>query len=446
MLYYVWRCLACITAVSSGLTIADAGEFKHLQTTHEYGRATFHLEYVGEVKSGDLSRLRLLIETLKTKKADTPEPYLDGEIELLLDSPGGSFEEGIALANFVADNKFKTAVQSGSRCFSACGFIFLAGQQEGPEQTQGRPHRSLHPGGSLGLHAPYLELEDQAYEKAVVEEAYGVAVRHIAKVVGISKKLNLDPDLLPHFLAKTKGEFYLIDTVEKAARFRISVPIQKGGKIRTITPPMAKNYCSYMMARIDRRFVSEESAQYPEIINKPLSFKDDVKAQITKTIHQTRTFKKKIGAPVAETAILIPMYVEYNDGSYLVTICAAEFHFEPERTGPSFSACTITVSGGESTGRGPAYPEVGWIFKESWSQYLRHRTAVERGSDYNLCKQDLVTDQLYTFHESSNVTFSDALFAAPDTPLDQLQSTLLAYQASAPIAPELRSIRAKDKR
>ena len=47
---------------------------------------------------------------------------------LVLDSPGGSVLEGVAIAETVFDRKIKTYIRKNQICASACAFIFLSGE------------------------------------------------------------------------------------------------------------------------------------------------------------------------------------------------------------------------------------------------------------------------------------------------------------------------------
>lgn len=66
---------------------------------------------------------------------------------LALHSEGGDVTAALLVAQEVANRKLDTIIASGTRCFSACAFIFLAGE-----------HRLVH--GALGVHQIYGEEPD----------------------------------------------------------------------------------------------------------------------------------------------------------------------------------------------------------------------------------------------------------------------------------------------
>lgn len=83
-----------------------------------------------------------------------------------LDSPGGSYIHGIALARYV-NGQFATRIPREADCFSSCALVFMAGTMVHPDEVMSqrwyeeerdspRPDRVLHPSATLGFHAPYL--------------------------------------------------------------------------------------------------------------------------------------------------------------------------------------------------------------------------------------------------------------------------------------------------
>jgi hypothetical protein len=70
-----------------------------------------------------------------------------------LNSPGGSYFDGIKIARFINDTRISTRVRADGECYSACAIIFMAGITEvGDFEYR---DRTLEPGGTIGFHAPY---------------------------------------------------------------------------------------------------------------------------------------------------------------------------------------------------------------------------------------------------------------------------------------------------
>ena len=92
----------------------------------------------GQIVGGDLQKLQA--ETAKIAKGR--------RVVLILESPGGSVDEGIALGRYVYAERIATFVVAGPGCASACTFIFLAGR----DLTTGNPMRTMVAGARLGFH------------------------------------------------------------------------------------------------------------------------------------------------------------------------------------------------------------------------------------------------------------------------------------------------------
>jgi hypothetical protein len=160
---------------------------------------------------------------------------------LCLDSPGGDYEEGLRIAEFILDKDDKgtdmvTSIESGAQCYSACAFIFLAGKFTGKGYFA--PGRTLHAGGTLGFHAPFVDLSklpNQPYSSGDIAAAYRLAMNGIAKAMGIfgarqylyydeiGKKTEpwVSPSLFAEILSRGPSELFLIDTIGKAGHWNI---------------------------------------------------------------------------------------------------------------------------------------------------------------------------------------------------------------------------------
>jgi hypothetical protein len=224
-------------------TIASSAEISHLRTTKdEYDRPQFHIRFSGEVSDGDLERLKSLVDGLKVKPAGTAEVHLDGRIALYLNSPGGNFPEALKIIRFLLEDvqHVSTHIDANDICYSACAFIFLAGNEsEGDAGTN--PDRTLNSRGQLGFHAPYLDYPGEKPTKELINKAYGFAVKHIAEVIRLSEPLHIKHKFLPEILEKGPDEFLTIDTVDRLHRYQIKTDVGMPSKI---TPEMINNHCA----------------------------------------------------------------------------------------------------------------------------------------------------------------------------------------------------------
>ena len=92
----------------------------------------------GQIKQGDRDRLDRVIKT-------------DGAAVVSFNSPGGSYQEGLKIAQLLKERFVRSIVEDGASCVSACAIAFLGGStasEEGGDATAARsigPHARLDP-------------------------------------------------------------------------------------------------------------------------------------------------------------------------------------------------------------------------------------------------------------------------------------------------------------
>ena len=204
------------------------------------------LGLTGDIRSGDAKKLRA---------------FLGSGSRLCLDSPGGSYAEGLALAAIVSENALGTAIESGSKCLSACALVFMAGIDsiagELPE-AQGTPNRRLHVGGKLGFHAPYLNLgglDDRRYSRREIALAYNVALSEVGQLVDMLRATNTRPTLVAEMLKRGPDDLFLIDTVEAAARWKI--------QLEGFAPPTKFDERAYAAVCLNHYFEAQDTTRHP---------------------------------------------------------------------------------------------------------------------------------------------------------------------------------------
>ena len=119
---------------------------------------------------------------------------------LVLESPGGSVFEGVAIAETVFDRKIKTYIRKNQFCASACSFIFLSGKQR----------YSL---GKLGVHqiAYGEEFSKSKEEVGKIAEAVQTATSAIVQVL----EENDTPGFVYKYMfRKTANEMYYFNEDE----------------------------------------------------------------------------------------------------------------------------------------------------------------------------------------------------------------------------------------
>ncbi len=167
----------------------------------------------GEIVEGDADKLRKSVANL-----NSAEPF-----RLCLNSPGGSFLEGIKIAEFIGSWDYMgTAVAKGHKCESACAVAFLSGGVTAAGVSTVRP--ILHPMGRLGFHAPDLILPESSYTAAEVKLAYQVALQSVKKIVDLrTQSYRMSENLLLKFLDTLPPDMFYIQTVGDALDFDIGI-------------------------------------------------------------------------------------------------------------------------------------------------------------------------------------------------------------------------------
>ncbi|MEM8794083.1 MAG: hypothetical protein AAGE61_00845 [Pseudomonadota bacterium] len=189
------------------------------------------VELSGEIEPGDLVKLKGLAEQLDliyNWETSGPESNEFDE-RLCLNSPGGSYAEGRDIMAFVHENGIGTYIPAGSRCFSACAFIFMSGYSRGREYHF--PSRWMHPKGFLGFHAPYFKLPtEQTYSNEDVEDYARLATLIVSDLIQFGRYWSREADhpglpasLIQELLAAGPTEMVLVDTVEEIALWGIKL-------------------------------------------------------------------------------------------------------------------------------------------------------------------------------------------------------------------------------
>jgi hypothetical protein len=232
----------------------------------------FKLE--GEIIRGDNDRLSSLIAHSHL------DPLDERTGTLCLRSPGGSLAEALKIAETIYNSDMSTLVADGSRCFSACAIIFMAGVV--PEHAV--PYRKLSAGGVLGFHAPSLSVTEGKYSKEEVEDFADAMRQAILGLVRFSEKHTqlsgndfIKKSLIVELLEKGPQDLFLVRTIAEAARLNIEIYDYADQFPKPSTVDAMKNLCiNFHYSNIDEPI----PASLPELslkVEKYASkyFKDD---------------------------------------------------------------------------------------------------------------------------------------------------------------------------
>ena len=215
----------------------------------------------GEIRAGDsrgfASMMKSHQSTIEINKDWTRiREWDERQTTVCLNSPGGSFVEGLAIAEMIYNNGLSTLVENGSKCFSSCAVIFMAGVIE-----QTAPYRKLSAGGILGFHAPFLQMPQKEYSKEDVEN-YSQGLREaIFGLVRLSAKRTvaegvefIRKSLIQRLLEAGPNDLAVVGTIFDAARWNIIVyDAQKNYSIPFNKVIGVKNMCeNFLYSNLDQ--------------------------------------------------------------------------------------------------------------------------------------------------------------------------------------------------
>lgn len=169
----------------------------------------------GPIEAGDADKLAAAFEAA---------PPGDENVRLCLNSPGGSYGEGLRMISIILQRtNVATVVDQGAQCFSACAFLFLAGNTRVSEDGELAPDRTLDVRATIGFHAPYLKSGTTTQSPEASAENYRRGVHAIAKMLEIDRRELFPRGLLAKALQVGPDYLLYIDTIEKAGVWSIEL-------------------------------------------------------------------------------------------------------------------------------------------------------------------------------------------------------------------------------
>jgi hypothetical protein len=152
MKYALLAILAASTLLPA-TSLIQAAEFSR----ETYGNAFGYLNVTGRIVEGDFERF----------KQFAPRSTSD-RIQIVLDSPGGSVREGVAIGRYIYEHQLDTTVRRA--CVSVCALVWLAGNP-----------RHVTFGAGIGFHAAY----DSNGTSGVGNAFIGAYLRDIGMPLGV---------------------------------------------------------------------------------------------------------------------------------------------------------------------------------------------------------------------------------------------------------------------
>jgi hypothetical protein len=223
----------------------------HYSATHPVP----HLHYEGDTVTGDLAVLEDMYETFVKCRTSCSGPDGMPTAVLTMNGPGGSYGEGLAIADFLRANHIATVVERGASCYSACAFAFLGGSAWSSQDGVGTYiDRVVEPGSTVGFHAPY---RDEAAFREAVEDRGAMAVQadtrdSLALMVKELVKWNVDPEIIFTMMQMGPDDTYDLKTPMDLYRTRVNLPPTATAGWVKDRGEAIRNACMRLMA-IDER-------------------------------------------------------------------------------------------------------------------------------------------------------------------------------------------------
>ena len=167
----------------------DPGELPNRLVLTQTSGTTYRLE--GGISDGDAERLSALI-TQADPRPDT----------LILQSPGGSVADALALGRVIRREGIATQMLSGEFCYSACPYVLAAGAT-----------RDIHADASVGVHQHYFGENTFLPAGFAVEDIQ----RGQAEVMAYLNDMGIDPLVMQHAMSTPPDEIYVLLPAELEA-------------------------------------------------------------------------------------------------------------------------------------------------------------------------------------------------------------------------------------
>jgi hypothetical protein len=177
------------------------------------------LKLEGAIEAGDSEKLSAALSALCAAGG-----FDSRNVSVCLNSLGGNYDEALKLmTTLLTFTNVATVVDAGAECYSACAFLFLAGNAQRSEDGELAPNRTLDVRGTLGFHAPYLQTGTGTDVTAATIENFRRGVSAIAKMLEIDRRELIPRGLLAKALQVRSNELLYVDTIEKVGVWSIKL-------------------------------------------------------------------------------------------------------------------------------------------------------------------------------------------------------------------------------
>ncbi|HEY0855151.1 MAG TPA: hypothetical protein VGD86_10000 [Devosia sp.] len=249
------RLLLAAATVLAGITAANAAQISIVSMQYSAAQPVPHIHYEGGTEGGDVAQLQQVYDSFVKCRTECLGGDGGSTAVLTMNGPGGSYYEGLALADFIRANHITTVIERGMTCYSACAFAFLGGSGYSSMQRYGTyVDRQIEPGAILGFHAPYrdeasfLEALEQRGAGEVMTESRDSLSRMVRELV----KWNVDPEIIHYMMGMGPDKTYDIVNADDYYLVRASLPPTRAQDWITDLPEAVKNACMRLLAISER--------------------------------------------------------------------------------------------------------------------------------------------------------------------------------------------------
>ncbi|WP_120500729.1 hypothetical protein [Roseovarius sp. EL26] len=217
------------------------------------------LKFEGPVERGDAQELEAALDGFRAQIEEVDPFYYMRDFtsdSVCLNSEGGTFSEGVKIAQFLQLNGLGTVVEAGDRCLSACAIAFMGGSYSSESDRGSQPSRAIYPTARLGFHSPSLNLPKSQYSEAIVSDAYAAALSSIADLQVIADDIRFPRSLLVTMLQTPPEQMMIVETVGQAAQWRLIVAGVE--PVKTLQTDQLEHACE----NIDAGLLDEPARKY----------------------------------------------------------------------------------------------------------------------------------------------------------------------------------------
>ncbi len=252
----VW--LLCVAVLKIN-TIADAAEFKWQAAPEDQYETEGTVFVDGLIELGDHEKL---LKAIGDNVGQKGIPLF-----LELNSDGGNFEEAIQISQVMQEKNLSTKLTPNAKCLSACAIIFMSGRSF--NNSGFTKSRVMHPTAILGFHSPHVSAQGGGnFDSADLDNAYSRAIEDIGKkLMAVARYRDefwsnpmIKPGLINEMMIKNGNNFYLIDTVGKAAELEIDLYDAIGPSEQS--PANRANACANVIAAVADAAVADDAREW----------------------------------------------------------------------------------------------------------------------------------------------------------------------------------------